>query len=86
MTRALPWIILLLGFLQPLSGALAPVFHIGANIGASTASSDAPEQPLPAFFSIWGVIFLAYAGFGLAGILRPTEWFGRRMPARPKPA
>ncbi len=77
MTRALPWLILLLGILQPLSGALAPVFQIGTPIGASTAGTDAPEQPLPAFFSIWGVIFLAYAGFGLAGLLRPFEGYAR---------
>ncbi len=77
MTRALPWLILLLGLLQPLSGALAPVFDIGVPIGAATAGADAPEQPLPVFFSIWGVIFLAYAGFGLAGLLWPVDWFGR---------
>ncbi|MDP3458892.1 MAG: hypothetical protein Q8S09_06415, partial [Hyphomonas sp.] len=75
MSRALPWLILLLGVLQPLSGALAPLLGIGTPIGASTASTDAPEQPLPAFFSIWGVIFLAYAGFGLAGLMRPADWY-----------
>ncbi len=75
MTRALPWLILLLGILQPLSGALAPVFGIGTPIGDASANTEAPEQPLPAFFSIWGLIFLAYAGFGLAGILRPAAWF-----------
>ena len=74
MSRALPWLILLLAVLQPLSGALAPLLGIGTPIGAATASTDAPEQPLPAFFSIWGVIFLAYAGFGLAGLLRPASW------------
>jgi hypothetical protein len=77
MTRALPWLILLLGILQPLSGALAPVFGIGTPIGDASASTRAPEQPLPAFFSIWGLIFLAYAGFGLAGILRPAAWFAK---------
>lgn len=77
MTRALPWLILLLGFLQPLSSALAPLLGIGTPIGADSANTDAPEQPLPAFFSIWGLIFLAYAGFGLAGILRPASWFPR---------
>jgi len=75
MTRALPWLILLLGILQPLSGALAPAFGIGTPIGDASASTNAPEQPLPAFFSIWGLIFLAYAGFGLAGILRPAAWY-----------
>jgi hypothetical protein len=77
MTRALPCLILVLGILQPLSGALAPVFDIGTPIGASTAGTDAPEQPLPAFFSIWGVIFLAYAGFGIAGLLRSVEGYAR---------
>lgn len=75
MSRALPWLILLLGVLQPLSGALAPLLGVGTPIGAATAGTDAPEQPLPAFFSIWGVIFLAYAGFGLSGLLRPAGWF-----------
>lgn len=75
MNRALPWLILLLGVLQPLSGALAPAFGIGTQIGDASARTDAPEQPLPAFFSIWGLIFLAYAGFGLAGILRPAAWY-----------
>jgi hypothetical protein len=77
MKRALPWLILCLGILQPLSGALSPIFGIGTPIGDATAGLDAPEQPLPAFFSIWGLIFLAYAGFGLAGILRPTAWYPR---------
>lgn len=76
MTRALPWLILLFGFLQPLSSALGPL-GIGTPIGADTANTDAPEQPLPAFFSIWGLIFLAYAGFGLAGLLRPAAWYPR---------
>jgi hypothetical protein len=74
MTRVLPWLILLVGILQPLTGALAAL-GIGSSIGGDTAGTDAPEQPLPAFFSIWGVIFFAYAGFGLTGILRPAAWF-----------
>ena len=76
MTRILPWLILVLGFLQPLTGALAAL-GIGTPIGGDTAGTDAPEQPLPAFFSIWGVIFLAYAGFGLMGILRAPAWYPR---------
>lgn len=76
MTRLLPWLILLLGILQPLTGALAAL-GIGSPIGSDTAGTDAPEQPLPAFFSIWGVIFLAYAGFGLTGVLRPAAWYPR---------
>lgn len=76
MTRFLPWLILLFGFLQPLTGALSAL-GIGTPIGADSAPTDAPEQPLPAFFSIWGLIFLCYAGFGLAGILRPAAWYPR---------
>jgi hypothetical protein len=76
MTRFLPWLILLVGILQPLTGALAAL-GIGSPIGADTAGTDAPEQPLPAFFSIWGVIFFAYAGFGIAGILRAPAWYPR---------
>jgi len=76
MTRILPWLILLLGILQPLTGALAAL-GIGSPIGGDTAGTDAPEQPLPAFFAIWGVIFLAYAGFGLMGILRAPAWYPR---------
>lgn len=76
MTRTLPWLILVLGFLQPLTGALAAL-GIGSPIGGDTAGTDAPEQPLPAFFSIWGVIFLAYAGFGLMGVLRAPAWYPR---------
>jgi hypothetical protein len=77
MTRALPWFILLLGVLQPLTGALAPLTGIGTPIGAATAGIEAPEQPLPIFFSIWSVIFLAYAGFGIAGLRWPADWYAR---------
>lgn len=72
-TRHLALVLILLGLLQPLSGALAPVFDIGTQIGAATRETDAPEQPLPAFFAIWGVIFLAYAGFGAALALKPQD-------------
>jgi hypothetical protein len=76
MTRILPWLVLLLGILQPLTGALAAL-GIGSPIGGDTAGTDAPEQPLPAFFAIWGVIFLAYSGFGVMGILRAPAWYPR---------
>lgn len=72
-TRHLALLLVLLGLLQPLSGALAPAFDIGTQIGAATRETDAPEQPLPAFFAIWGVIFLAYTGFGAALALKPQE-------------
>lgn len=77
MTRALPWLILLLGILQPLTGALAPLTGLGTPIGAATAGIEAPEQPLPLFFSIWSVIFLAYAAFGVVGIRNPESWLAR---------
>lgn len=77
MTRALPWLILLVGVLQPLTGALAPLTGLGTPIGAATAGIEAPEQPLPLFFSIWSVIFLAYAGLGLAGLRWPSDGFRR---------
>lgn len=73
-SRHLPLLILIVGILQPLAGTLAPVFGIGTQIGSSTGGTNAPEQPLSAFFSIWGVIFAAYAAFGLAGLLRPERW------------
>jgi len=75
MNRALPWLILLLAVLQPLTGALAQLTGLGTPIGSATAGIEAPEQPLPAFFAIWGAIFLAYAGFGLVGLLRPADWY-----------
>lgn len=75
-SRTLPLLLLIVGILQPLAGALAPAFGIGTPIGAATANSGAPEQPMPLFFSIWSVIFLAYAGFGLMGLLKPERWPG----------
>ncbi|ABI78387.1 putative membrane protein [Hyphomonas neptunium ATCC 15444] len=72
--RLFPLLIFLLGVAQPLAGALAPAFGIGTPIGDATAGSAAPEQPLPAFFSIWGVIFAAYTALGVAGLWRPDQW------------
>lgn len=72
--RLIPFLILALGFLQPLAGALAPVFNIGTPIGDATSGTSAPEQPFPAFFSIWSVIFATYAAFGVNGLVRPEEW------------
>ncbi len=72
-TRQVALILMLIGVLQPLAGALAPVFNIGTPIGAATRNIDAPEQPLPAFFAIWGVIFLASAGFGIALAQKPLD-------------
>ena len=73
-TRLLPLMILVLALAQPLAGALAPAFGIGTPIGNATAGTDAADQPLPAFFSIWSLIFAAYGAFGIAGLVRPESW------------
>lgn len=75
--RLIPLLILLTGIAQPLAGALAPAFGIGTPIGAATSGQDMPDQPLPAFFSIWSVIFAAYIAFGLAALIRPAGWTRR---------
>ena len=77
MTRHLPYLLILLGLLQPLSGALAPTVQIGTPIGAATRDLGAPEQPISAAFSIWSVIFLAYLGFGLACLRLKEPWMIR---------
>lgn len=77
MPRLIALMILITGLAQPLSGALAPAFGIGTPIGAATAGLDMPEQPLPAFFSIWSVIFAAYTAFGVAALIRPPVWLMR---------
>ncbi|MFN7054993.1 hypothetical protein [Hyphomonas sp.] len=77
MARLLAFLILLTGIAQPLAGALAPAFGIGTPIGAATSGQDMPDQPLPAFFSIWSVIFAAYIAFGAAALIRPPAWLTR---------
>ena len=72
--RLFPFLIFVLGVLQPLAGALAPAFGIGTPIGDATAGTSAPEQPLPAFFSIWGIIFAAFTALGVVGLWRPSQW------------
>ena len=71
MKSRLPLILIALGIFQPLSGALAPVLGIGTPIGEATRGMQAPEQPLPAYFSIWSLIFGAYIAFAY------TAWRGR---------
>lgn len=73
-TRILPLLILIVGILQPLAGALAPVFGIGVSVGEANRAAMAPEQPMPPFFSIWGVIFAVYIAFGIAGLRKPEGW------------
>jgi hypothetical protein len=77
MQRHRPLILILLALLQPLSGALAPLLDIGTPIGNATRDSGAPEQPLPVFFSIWSLIFLAYFGFALFATFRREPWMER---------
>ncbi len=73
-------ILLLLAVLQPLSGALAPLLGVGTPIGNATRDFGAPEQPLPAFFAIWSVIFLAYFVFALFAVFRREPWMDRIAP------
>ena len=77
MKTFLPLIVILLGVLQPLSGALAPALGIGTPIGNATRDMTLPEQPLPAFFSIWSVIFLAYLLFGISYWRAREPWMER---------
>jgi hypothetical protein len=77
MKTYLPVIVILLGVLQPLSGALAPALGIGAPIGNATREMTLPEQPLPAFFSIWSVIFFAYLLFGISYWRAREPWMER---------
>ena len=73
-SRILPLLVLIVGILQPLAGALAPAFGIGIPVGEANRAALAPEQPMPLFFSIWGVIFAVYIAFGLAGLRKPESW------------
>ena len=57
-----------------MSGALAPALGVGTPIGEATRGAGAPEQPLPVFFSIWGVIFFCYFIFALIYALRREPW------------
>ena len=77
MQKHLPILLLVLGILQPLAGALAPLTGLGTPIGEATRGIDAPEQPLPVFFSIWSVIFLAYILFAIAVWRAREPWMIR---------
>tara|TARA_Y100000815_G_scaffold266340_1_gene284417 strand:- start:551 stop:1408 length:858 start_codon:yes stop_codon:yes gene_type:complete len=77
MKSRLPLILLALGILQPLSGALAPLLGIGTPIGEATRGIQAPEQPLPAYFSIWSLIFGAYIAFAYLTWRHREPWMFR---------
>lgn len=81
MEKQPPVILLLLAVLQPLSGALAPLLGVGMPIGNATRDLGAPEQPLPVFFAIWSLIFLAYFVFSLFAVFRREPWMDRITPA-----
>ncbi|MEZ5999214.1 hypothetical protein [Hyphomonas sp.] len=77
MKPRLPLFLILAGLLQPLSGVLAPVLGIGTPIGEATRGMAAPEQPLPAFFSIWSLIFGAYIAFAYTSWRHREPWMLR---------
>ncbi|MGB3625308.1 MAG: hypothetical protein WA989_05765 [Henriciella sp.] len=50
-----------------------PALGLGKTQGfRATADGIPPELPPGIFFSIWGVIFLAYTGFALLAVFRPS--------------
>ncbi len=63
-----------MGVLQPLSGGLASILGIGTPIGSGPRLAEGPEQPLPAFFAIWGVIFAAYLLFAILTLIKREPW------------
>ena len=77
MKSYLPRALLVLGLLQPLTGALAPALGIGTPIGNATRSLGAPEQPLPFFFSVWSIIFAAFLLFAWNSYSRREPWMLR---------
>ncbi|MDB5370154.1 MAG: hypothetical protein JWP20_1712 [Roseomonas sp.] len=56
---------LVLPLLQPVMGALAPVFGIGMTMGQMSAASETPVTPAPYAFSIWAVIFTLAIAWGI---------------------
>ena len=73
----LPLLLVLIGILQPLAGALAPLSGFGTPIGQATRDLGAPEQPLPVFFSIWGLIFGAFLIFAVIAWRQREPWMLR---------
>jgi hypothetical protein len=56
---------LVLPILQPVMGALAPVFGIGMTMQEMSASSETPVTPSAYAFSIWGLIFALSIAWGI---------------------
>ncbi|WP_135466556.1 hypothetical protein [Crenalkalicoccus roseus] len=51
--------------LQPLAGALAPVFGVGTTIAAMTEQSRTPAVPAGYAFGIWSLLFLLAILYGI---------------------
>ncbi|MEZ5997972.1 MAG: hypothetical protein R3B98_04700 [Hyphomonas sp.] len=77
MKTYLPLACLVIALVQPLTGALAPLLHIGTPIGTATRGLGAPEQPLPLFFSIWSLIFGAFLAFAVIFYRAREPWMVR---------
>lgn len=60
---------LVLPILQPLAGAMAPVFGIGHTMAEMSARSQTPVVPAGYAFSIWGVIFALGIAWGIWQLL-----------------
>lgn len=56
---------LVLPILQPVAGAMAPVFGIGMSMAEMSAASETPVTPAAYAFSIWGVIFALAIAWGI---------------------
>jgi hypothetical protein len=56
---------LILPLLQPLAGALAPVFGIGVSNAEMTRLSETPVVPAGYAFGIWGPLFLTAIVYGV---------------------
>lgn len=72
-----PALLLVIAIVQPFMGALAPVLGIGTPIGTATRGLELPEQPLPAFFSIWSLIFGAFLVFAVIAWRQREAWMMR---------
>jgi hypothetical protein len=56
---------LVLPLLQPLVGAMAPLFGIGMTQGEMSAASETPVTPAGYAFSIWAVLFALAIAWGI---------------------
>ncbi|MEO0881681.1 MAG: hypothetical protein AAFY34_03010 [Pseudomonadota bacterium] len=81
MTHSLRYLILPAALLQWIAGYIPRALDLGQSIGERTvADGIPPELPPGYFFSIWGVIFLAYTVFGLYALQKDNELTRRLAP------